>query len=410
MNRELLNHQKIFAVFTGICIPVFFFGKAFIAVAIGAGVLALLIKPRRLRLTESAGVFSYAPLGLLLIAVFVAWLPNVAVSPEPWKSFTTVSRSFALVFLAFLIWCGLRDDGELRRLCLRSLVLALILTIAFALFSKLVHSGFYWVIHHEPWQATEMKTELKPLAALAPLAIPLLLLSSRDETPVWRLAAYSAAIGLLAVIIVASSRASVAGLLGCMVFALIAVTFRHPGWKSMIASAGFAGVTGAVFMWLKSTRAIPPQAGEWPFPLWLIDYPRQATWQFTIDQVASFPWFGSGVNTINLVRGANEVIPLTNDTHFIPSHPHNWALEILAETGAIGLILFVGLVGTALFHLFKRYRQSGDLAYISVIAISGGYLISGLFNFSFWAAWWQLAFLVFSAMTLAYASTRRPLP
>jgi O-antigen ligase len=401
MNNKIPLNSLVFAVFIGASIPIFFFGKTFTGILVGIAVLSLLVGSEPRRLFSYTGTIFRTTIGWLGVLCFLTWLPNVFQSLEPLKSFSTITRSFALVFLAYLIWYGLHENASLRRICQRSLIITLSITLVFALFSKLMHPGFYWVIHYEPWQTTPMLTELKPLAALTPLATPLLLSVAHDETGCWRWAAYVVATGLLIIVFVANSRSSVAGLLGCAAFALMALVCCRQRKKTLIAIASVITGSIAVLVWLKFTRNFNADVGEWYFPVWLIDFERQAIWQFAIELFTQSPWVGLGVNTINLVPGAEAIIPATNDTHFMPSHPHNWALEILAETGIIGFVTFTALVGMILFKFVVLYRRIGDSVLLSTIAICGGYFISGLFNFSFWAAWWQLSFLVFCAMSLA---------
>ena len=115
------------------------------------------------------------------------------------------------------------------------------------------------------------------------------------------------------------------------------------------------------------------------------------------------PWFGVGANSINYMPGADQVISGTYNLHLVPGHPHNWPVEVLAETGAIGLAMLLITI-TASFVIFSnRYFRTGELRYAIAIAIMGGYWGSGLFNFSYWSAWWQLAFYLSICLCLMSA-------
>lgn len=405
MTNSAQTRDWIFALLAGIAIPIFFFGKAFSGVAIALAVIALLSAPDRQRFFIGAPRFFRTALGILLIVTLIAWLPEVFQSIKPLRSLTTVVRCFGLVFVGYLVWCGLRESATRRVLCGRALIVAFAVTIAFALFSKLVHPGVYWLIHHEPWQATPMMTELKPLAALTPLVLPWLLWLGMMETPAWRVAAWAVAAGLVIVIFVAVSRSSIAGILGGVTLASFAFVWRQPKPKAVAAGVASIVIIAAAFIWLKESRSNLEPIGEWYFPVWLIDHERQAIWEFALDQLARHRWTGLGANTINLVEGADAIIPFTNDTHVMPSHPHNWILEILVETGIIGLLAYVSLIFLALRRLIGSYRRTRNLATLSVVATSGGYLVSGMFNFSFWASWWQLSFYIICAMALASAAS-----
>jgi O-antigen ligase len=138
----------------------------------------------------------------------------------------------------------------------------------------------------------------------------------------------------------------------------------------------------------------------------LVDFERQTIWRFAVELYTQHSWFGLGANTINLQPGADVVIPFSNDTHQMPSHPHNWLLELLVETGTIGVVAYAALMAAVTWRLIDAYRQTSSRATLGAVAIIGGYLISGLFNFSFWAAWWQISFLLFAAISLAAGASQ----
>ena len=152
-----------------------------------------------------------------------------------------------------------------------------------------------------------------------------------------------------------------------------------------------------VMFWLRASwndqfafTPMSPEITQLFFPNWLIDFQRQAIWQFALEKWTTAVWFGIGADTINFTGGADRIIPGTNDTRFMPGHPHNWGVEILAETGILGFASYVLLVITMLFHAINRFISTSNSAYLILIAISGGYLCSGLFNFYYW--FWSHSF------------------
>jgi len=49
----------------------------------------------------------------------------------------------------------------------------------------------------------------------------------------------------------------------------------------------------------------------------------------------------------------------------------------------------------------RRYITFKNPATLTAIAVAAGYWSSGLFNFSFWSAWWQCSFVLMLALCLA---------
>src|SRR3546814_13542459 len=104
----------------------------------------------------------------------------------------------------------------------------------------------------------------------------------------------------------------------------------------------------------------------------------------------------------NNLPGAHELIPGIN-AEYIPSHPHNWILEILVETGWIGLALVVAILALLAWKITQRLRRRH----------AGGAATAGLFvafwtmslsNFSILSSWWQGAFLPLLVMLLSVPS------
>src|SRR3546814_15846763 len=62
------------------------------------------------------------------------------------------------------------------------------------------------------------------------------------------------------------------------------------------------------------------------------------------------------MNVVNNLPGAHELIPGIN-AEYIPSHPHNWMLEILVETGWIGLALGVAILALLAWKITQRLRR-----------------------------------------------------
>jgi O-antigen ligase len=165
---------------------------------------------------------------------------------------------------------------------------------------------------------------------------------------------------------------------------------------------GAVAIFIVVIIWLNMTRQRPDFDGDWYFPLWLVDYQRQSIWKFAAELTQKNFWFGMGINTINFAPGADNIIPNTlHNLKMIPSHPHNWVIEIAAETGICGLLSLLVVICMSFMHMVRKFFHGADISYLVSIGISTGYWVSGLFNFSFWSAWWQVSFMLITALCLS---------
>jgi len=216
-------------------------------------------------------------------------------------------------------------------------------------------------------------------------------------------------IGFVMIVWFTYNRATIAGLLVSMVVfaAWWAWTSRY--WMIKVAfPIACIAVIVAVILWLIQTRPQAEYEGHWLFPPWLIDLERQVIWNFAYEIFQQNFWLGMGANTINFAPGANDIIPFRNsDLHMIPSHPHNWVLEIAAETGVLGLMSLLVMIGYTVLQHFKSLILHDNVPYLAAICVAIGYWSSGLFNFSFWSAWWQMSFLLIMALVLSFGHQRK---
>ena len=66
----------------------------------------------------------------------------------------------------------------------------------------------------------------------------------------------------------------------------------------------------------------------------MIDAHRQFIWGFSLNKFKNNPLLGYGPDTSNFINDSQKIIghEETGDMTFIPSHPHNFFIEILLRT------------------------------------------------------------------------------
>ena len=120
----------------------------------------------------------------------------------------------------------------------------------------------------------------------------------------------------------------------------------------------------------------------------IIDAHRQFIWGFSLSKILEKPFTGHGPDSSNFIDGSQKKInhELTGNMPFIPSHPHNFLIELLLDTGILGTLLFSLLIFFINLEIFKRaniYQK------YFLIFFNGYFWGSSLVNFSFWLGWWQ---------------------
>jgi O-antigen ligase len=386
------------------------FGRVVFAVVLGLVLISLFVcRSWREILHDLLGQVK-TPLGILIVLTFAAWLPNVFISSYPLRSFEAVFRTLILVGTATAFWACLRADGRLINLALRSFVIMAAIAVVFTLLSVTVYPELFWLFRLKGWVSMPIGTNLKGFSSLSVLIIPILVLAGDRFSVRWKIASGLLTVAFLVVVWESYNRSAMAGLLAVLIITALAGLVRT-GSKAIVAAIigaiGIISVAGVY--WLHATRAqfasIAPQV-DWLFPIWLVDYERQIIWDRAIE-FATSPWLGIGANTINLVPGADRIIEGSLDLHVIPSHPHNWGIEIFAETGTIGLIMLIIIILIMGWQALIKWRRSGNQALVIVLMCMAGYWGSGLFNVSYWSAWWQMSFYV--CLTFCYAIAYGPI-
>ena len=402
--------RMTFAVLLGLAIPNLVFGRAVFAATAGLALVALLISPLRAVSWGALVSQTRSPLGLFIGVIIVSWSVSAFASEFPIRALEASLRTGIFLGIAVLFHAALLEDRELATRCLKTLIILTILGTSFALIASTVWPEIYWALRLKGLRGTPLQNEFKGFSALIVLITPLLLIGLWRFSKSWRVLSAVGIIQFAAITWMSSNRAAIAGLLVMAMVLSLAQVFR-PAYRRMAAgvAGGFLTILVGVVVWLRTSRidiaiSRAPE-GDWLFPVWLIDFQRQTVWSFTLNIWESAPWLGVGPNTINFSPGASAPMPGDEKLHIIPSHPHNWVVELLAETGSIGFLMVAAAIGYIGYRWIRWYARSGDIAVMGALLIFAGYWGSGLFNFSYWSAWWQ--FSLFMACAIALSHVRK---
>ena len=408
------SYSMAFAILVGASIPALAFGRTVFAVLIGLALVSLMASPLRkitwLTLIEDMR----SSLGILVFIVIFSWSLSALGSDFPLRSLEASIRTGLFIALALIIYSALSQDAQLSIICLKTLTLMVLGSSGFALLASLFLPEIYWLLRFKGWDSTPLESAFKGYSALIVLVSPVLIIGVLRLRLLWKFAALAGFIMLLSIMLLSVNRSAIAGLL-FMAMTFSFTQFFRPQYlrKAFVIGAGFVTLFISAMFWLRHSRLYVHQITNifpdqnWFLPIWLVDFQRQTIWNFTVQIWKNAPWFGIGPNTINFQPGAHSPLPGDDTLHLIPAHPHNWVVEVLAETGALGLFLLLLALGAFGVHWIRRYADKGELTILSLLLISGGYWGAGLFNFSYWSAWWQFSFFITLAITAALAQDKK---
>lgn len=130
---------------------------------------------------------------------------------------------------------------------------------------------------------------------------------------------------------------------------------------------------------------------------------RLAIWAKAVEVIEAHPLFGGGVGVLRTMRDYIGT-GVFADQLYMPNHPHNMALQLWAETGAVGAVLFSVAIVMAGWRLpAPRQLGPGGLALGGLI---GGATAIAFVSFDFWnEGWWGACGII---ATLCAAMARAP--
>ena len=134
---------------------------------------------------------------------------------------------------------------------------------------------------------------------------------------------------------------------------------------------------------------------------------RPRIWSAAIDAAREAPWLGHGFGR-EIV--ASKFIPLTPKVSDHPElrHAHNVFLDIVLQTGLLGLAIFLALV-FALAREYRGYLRRADLAPLGILGLTliAGFLVKNLTD-DFMHRHNALVFWALNGMLLGLGSSRPP--
>ena len=395
----------ILAVLTGATIPLTGFGKAMEAFSlIPALGICIYTFGGKNDWQQLVGLIR-RPLPMVVGFVFALWAISAAGSLDIPRSFQVWGRSLLYIFLMTILAKRLARDRALIPVLQKSLVGTSGAILAFILFVIFVSDAPLTLLQILGSSKHQADTAFKAYASVMVCLLPMVLWSGIRLGGRWQASAYMLVPGTLLFLWGARSRAALLGLLAAL-FAVIVIRLLLSASQGMrraiVAVLVISALLGSAALLTRLPQPSIANVSDYQLPAVLIDHHRQLIWAFVVGKIKEKPWFGHGIDIINQTEGASARIPEMNQ-NFVPSHPHNWVLEIGAETGLVGLTA----ITVALLVLLRQLAViagSGQLVGWAGIASFAAFWGSGLTNFSIWASWWQIVFLLSMAIVFAAAA------
>ncbi len=402
----------------GVGVPLLISGQTTEAVALALGLVLMLAAPGRVILLRAVAETLTSRLGLAAALMFLAWVPSLGLSLSPMHSLAIWGRSIGLMLAAALIACFFARSAVARDVAAKALVIGALGCGALALIGLAGGSPLLALFRGQPFQTFEVVHFVKYYASTVVCLVPVVLFLGHRLGGAWRRSSWFYPPMALAIGLLLGSGAFVLGLIAAAVVGGLVWLGGLRGLRlpalAVLALLVALVLAGLGYMF---AHAPPPPSPELivdgrfdgpivtTLPLWLVDAHRQQIWGFSLQAALDAPWFGHGLDQSNYVPNADARITLFNQA-FVPGHPHNWLIELLVDSGFVGLIATLGALSVLIAYWFGIARNNRLLG-AAGLGLTAAYFASSLLNFSFWLTWWQSEFLVLSAMLIAHAPRSR---
>lgn len=359
-----------------------------------------------------------SPWLIAVLGAVILWgVVSSAWSIEPVDSATRSLRVAAVFAAGFVLIGGTgrlsdRETADLKGLLVAATVIG-ILALAIEIVSGMAILRFLRDVVGAP-EPMFLHVFNRAAAVLALLVWPTVLLLLRSRRWVHGGLVFASALVVLGGL---HSGAAILGIAaGAVVFTLVYY------WTALARYLLLAGIFGAIVLapilprTLLEPNYVLTQAPWLP----LSAHHRLRIWAFTSEAIMKRPVLGWGMDTARSLPGGKTRITITRPpaggeaaearatsgpvprrlkVELLPLHPHNAALQVWVELGAVGAVLAMALVVLTVSRVGRLSRQKVDRA-AALGFISAAFVIA-YFGYGIWQTWWLAALWLCTAFTLA---------
>lgn len=386
---------RLSAAAYGMALPMVLVGRSLMFGLLAIGLIAGLMATKGESLRATVRVFMNSWLVVAVVGLLVVWMAGVLVAPAMMEAFDKWLQMLVVALIAALVYMSLREmPGAYVETMMKALAISTVAMIGLALTDTLLdYRRLSDALHGDKgWSNYRLNFFSGALVVIVPFIWARLMIKAREGEPFAQRVA-GPVIGLtLAAIVACGGRAGWVGLAVALpVFVFLAARYH--------------GAVMHARQWLLGLLALGAGVG-----IYVIGH----GWDFVASRInpAIEAGVGRGVGSgrievwnavvqqIELLTGAHALVGVgLMGYRYLPGaidlHPHNWLLQVVLETGALGTLGFMGLIGLIAYSFFTYAR--GNLYGVAALTSLVAFLVTGLFSTSIFNAWW-VTFLVMSTL------------
>lgn len=349
----------------------------YFGIALGTGSLTLLLL--NLKYLKHRFTFKQIyPFLIFMSALVISSANSIIIN----RSFPVVFYLLLIITFCFLLFKCLSKNEEVREKLIKYFVISIFLNLLIVSVYNFIYMDY----------SNPFSNEVKRFKGyLNILTILVIMLPFLQKTKI-NVIAY---LLILPNLLISNSNAAILGILVSLTGLLIYFIYQNfLKTKIFILFVFIISLISSFLVINKLPREFDKssiQNSSMKIPTELIDTHRQYIWGFSLNKFFNKPLLGYGPDTSNFIEGSQEIIGSKNTgtMPYIPSHPHNFIIEILLDTGLIGLLSFTIFNLIYFFRIFNNLNSKGKYLLVCFIFYFWG---ASLVNFSYWNGWWQTSF------------------
>lgn len=403
MNARLQNIiWNLSAICIGFALPLAIFGPTPVYILLLLGIISGLVATHGASLRVTVNMLLKSPITALVVAILTSYSISCFFALNPPYAFSKMMDIYIVTFAAVGLYMCLREmSGAHVRLLQKSMAISGLLVIAIFLADLFLNNLWYSELLHDDDRALTVHRFnflSSILAVLLPFSWVWYVHKYNQAEPIARRFAFPLILlGFFSVVVFGGR----AGWLGCgvalVLFLLIGNRHHHLVLHRMQWLWG--GITGLVALGVYGITRGWDQLGE---RLFIADQGsrgiaggRLDLWHNAWVHFLDNPLFGIGLQNYRF-------LPEDNDLH-----PHNFILQLLVETGVVGTILSLILIGVVIFYFYRFSRK--NIYGVAALCSMAAFWTASLANKSLFNIEWLVFFVVIALFgwRLGWATERK---
>lgn len=391
MHRDEVNTLwRISAISMGLALPAMLLGKAMTPILLILALIFGMMATKDTSIRSSVKLFMASHLAKVMFTFLGVCVLSSLFSIAPEYSLDYTGQLALVAVGAFFLFVVLREmPSRYTGMVMRTLVMSTVVVMVLCILDVTLHDErLSSALHGKNYNSIDRLAYMSPiLAVLFPFVWAWMIKMYRESEVMARYLSIPLVLFGAAAVFMAGGRA---GWLGFLVAATLFLIFlsRYHGvilhrrhWGLGVLAGLIAGLG---YAYSRGYHLLMKRLEFWSDPFFEVK-DQEEIWKFATTHIQDNPVTGIGLNAFRKLPAPIDALPSQ-------SHPHNFVLQLLLETGVLGLVVGLVLWGVVFRHFWKGAKA--DLYALAGLCSFVAFTVASFFSASiFNATWLSLAII-----------------